>query len=201
MRHSEALDQIAPALVKAQGMIPQVHKDSTNPHFKSKFASLDAITEAALPALSSNGITLLQGGGAFQDDTGIEVVTRLLHESGQWIETGIRLPLAKSDPQGAGSAVTYGRRYGLAAILGIVADEDDDGNAASQAKPARTSTVPAPPTAKMVAEFDRIVADPRWTEKQADGLRNRAKKATTSLQFGQLINSAAETLSKLETAA
>ena len=144
MRHSEALDQIAPALVKAQQAIPTVRKDAANPHFRNRYASLDAITEAAVPALTAQGITLLQGGGQVQDDAGIEVVTRLLHTSGQWIESGIRLPLAKSDPQGAGSAITYGRRYGLAAILGIVADEDDDAEAAVRKVESKAKAAPAP---------------------------------------------------------
>lgn len=131
MRHSESLANIAPALVKARAEVAPFRRDATNPHFHSRFASLDAISEAVIPALTANGITVLQGGGDVQDDAGIEVVTRLLHASGEWIESGIRLPLAKSDPQGAGSAITYGRRYGLAAILGVVADEDDDAEKAS----------------------------------------------------------------------
>lgn len=125
MQSSEKLEKLAPALVKAQAALPAVHKDSTNPHFKSKFASLDAIVDAALPVLHANGIALLQGGGP-SDDGGIEVVTRLQHSSGEWVQSSFRLPLGKSDPQGAGSAITYGKRYGLAAMLGIVADEDDD---------------------------------------------------------------------------
>lgn len=147
MRHSESLDQIAPALVKARNKMTAVHKDASNPHFKSKFASLEAITESVMPHLIANGVTVLQGAGQ-QDDAGVEVVTRLLHVSGQWIETGIRLPLDKPNAQGAGSAVSYGRRYGLAAILGVVTEEDDDGNAASAsarpaARPAQSSRPPA----------------------------------------------------------
>lgn len=143
MRHSEQLNEIAPALVKASRSIKPVHKDSTNPHFKSKFASLDAIAAAALPALHDAGIAVLQGGGQ-QDDAGIEVVTRLLHISGQWIETAVRMPLDKASAQGAGSAMTYGRRYGLAAILSIVTDDDDDGNAATaNSRPALANVRPS----------------------------------------------------------
>lgn len=127
MRHSESLDKIASALIAAQKAMPVVHKTAVNPHFRSKFAPLSAITEAAIPALNDNGIVLVQGGGEASDDGSLEVVTRLVHTSGQWIESSFRIPLAKSDPQGAGSAMTYGRRYGLSAMLGIVPDEDDDG--------------------------------------------------------------------------
>jgi hypothetical protein len=144
---------MAPALVKAQAAMKPVVKDAINPHFKTKYASLDAITTAALEALTANGIALLQGGGeGTQDDAGMEVVTRLLHTSGQWIESGLRLPLAKSDPQGAGSATTYGRRYCLAAMLGIVADEDDDATAAIPRPMAAPASTPAPRKASPAPE-------------------------------------------------
>lgn len=139
MRHSESLEKIAPALIAAQKAMPVVHKTAVNPHFKSTFAPLGAIVDAALPVLHANGIALLQGGGP-SDDGSIEVVTRLQHNSGEWVQSAFRLPLGKSDPQGAGSAITYGKRYGLAAMLGIVADDDDDaestmGRVTSNAQP------------------------------------------------------------------
>lgn len=139
MEQSASLERLAPALVKAQAALPAIHKDSTNPHFKSKFASLDAIVDAALPVLHANGIALLQGGGP-SDDGSIEVVTRLQHSSGEWVQSAFRLPLGKSDPQGAGSAITYGKRYGLAAMLGIVADDDDD----AESTMGRTTEAPKP---------------------------------------------------------
>ena len=73
---------------------------------------------------------MIQGNSVATGNTLI-VETILIHESGQWVQSELCLPLAKADPQGVGSAMTYGRRYGLAAIVGIVADADDDGNAAS----------------------------------------------------------------------
>ena len=73
---------------------------------------------------------MIQGNSIGANNTVI-VETILAHESGQWIQSELCMPLAKNDPQGVGSAITYGRRYGLAAIVGIVADDDDDGNAAS----------------------------------------------------------------------
>lgn len=133
MEQSPEIDQLAAALVKARAAFGPVHKDSANPHFKSSFASLGAICSAVLPALTANDIAVIQSGDN-ADDAGTEVATRLLHVSGQWIETRVRMPMDKANPQGAGSALTYGRRYGLSAALCLVADEDDDGNAASAPK-------------------------------------------------------------------
>ena len=135
MNSSDELDKLAPALVKAQAALPSVVKDGVNPHFKSRFATLGAITDAALPALNANGFALVQGGGYCSDDAGLEVATRLLHDSGQWLESSVRVPMVKPDPQAMGSAITYARRYLLAAMLGIVADDDDDAEAATHRTP------------------------------------------------------------------
>lgn len=132
---SDQLDKIAPALVKAQRAMKPVAKAATNPHYKSKYATLDDIMAVAKQALNDYGICVLQYTDR-EDSAGFDVVTQLIHESGQTITGHVRMPLDKATPQAAGSAITYGRRYGLAALLGIVADEDDDGNAASA--PAKT---------------------------------------------------------------
>lgn len=134
MQTSPEIAELAAALVKANEDFPAVVKDASNPHFGSRYASLGAIVDAVRPVLAQHGITIVQSGGQ-ADDAGAEVVTRLLHRSGQWIETVVRMPLGKSNAQGAGSALTYGRRYGLSAALNIVADDDDDGHAASTTKP------------------------------------------------------------------
>lgn len=128
---STDIKDIASALTKAQAAIKPALKDSTNPHFRSKYADLASVWDAARPVLTGNGLSVTQ---TFANGTGgetVTVVTTLLHTSGQWISSALTLKPAKADPQGIGSAITYGRRYGLSAILGIVADEDDDGNAAS----------------------------------------------------------------------
>jgi hypothetical protein len=149
MRHSETLDKLAMALVQARGKMRPIHKDASNPHFRNSYASLAAISEAATPALLEQGVMVIQSGGA-ADEAGTEVITRLQHVSGEWIETSVRMPMDKATAQGAGSALTYGRRYGLSAALGIVADDDDDGNAASargawrEQSSAPRSAIPAP---------------------------------------------------------
>ncbi|BCW78305.1 ERF family protein [Arthrobacter sp. NicSoilC5] len=133
--HSEQLNDLAKALVAAQGEFPTVAKDSNNPFFKSKYAALPEVMKAAGPVLTKHGLAVSQ----FVTHEGSEsqLQTYLLHESGQFITHAMPLLLTKQDAQGQGSAITYARRYSYMAVLGLVADEDDDGNAASrlQTKP------------------------------------------------------------------
>jgi hypothetical protein len=129
MNQSPEIDKISPALVKALGSLTGVVKDSKNPHFKNDYASLEAVIETSRGVLNDNDLCVIQGVGAF-DGKAIGITTRLLHGSGQWIDSEASIPLAKLDAQGAGSAITYGRRYALMAALGL-APVDDDGQAAS----------------------------------------------------------------------
>lgn len=128
---------IAAAFIKAKKAFSPALKTSTNPHFKSKYAALDACIEAVNDALLDNGIAMYQQ--TFEDDSGVTVETVFLHESGETIRSGkLHVPASKQDPQGYGSALTYARRYSLMAACGI-APEDDDGNAAS--KPAKSRPI------------------------------------------------------------
>jgi len=124
---------IATALAKAQAEMGKALKQSNNPHFKSKYADLGNVMDACLPALNAAGIAVIQPTG--EDEHGRYVETVLIHgESGESLTCRVPLIVAKNDMQGYGSAVTYGRRYGLMAMAGI-APEDDDGNAAAKAAP------------------------------------------------------------------
>lgn len=134
MKHSESIGNIAKALVEVQRELAPIGKDSVNPHFKTKYASLDKLTEIVRPILCKHDIAIMQG-GAEQDDKGITVETKLLHSSGEWISGTYRLPMEKTNPQGAGSAITYARRYGLGSILALTTDDDDDANEASKPRP------------------------------------------------------------------
>lgn len=129
MKKSDSITKIAPALVKAQGQIKAAIKDSTNPHFRSKYADLGSVVDAVKAALLVNEITFMQG--VEDAENGVAVETMLLHSSGEWISSTLRIPASKQDAQGYGSAITYGRRYGLQAMCGVPA-EDDDGNAAAK---------------------------------------------------------------------
>lgn len=130
MAHSENLNELATALAKAQSEFQAIPKSETNPFFKSKYASLPTVVEAASPIISKLGLSVAQF--PCLDEHGDTLVTWLLHTSGQYINTTMRLHLNKDDAQSQGSAMTYARRYSYMAVLGLVADEDDDGNAASK---------------------------------------------------------------------
>jgi hypothetical protein len=128
------MKEIASALVRAQKAFGPALKTSNNPHFRSKYASLDACIEAVLDGLNDNGIMLTQK--TFEHNDGVVVETVFIHESGEVMEMGrLFVPASKGDAQGFGSALTYARRYSLMAACGI-APEDDDGAAASKPKPA-----------------------------------------------------------------
>lgn len=128
---SEAVDKIAPAYLQAQKNMGDVVKNASNPAFKSKYADLGAVIEAVLPAFNDAGIAVVQSPGASYVD-GIEVTVQvlLLHTSGQWMRSRLAMKPTKTDPQAAGSAITYARRYQLQSLAGV-APQDDDGNKAS----------------------------------------------------------------------
>lgn len=123
------MKQITHALLKAQMKFPLVKKEDSNPFFKSKYAGLPSVLEAVLPELNKNDLVLTQSPITDGDRIGVE--TTIYHTSGEFITSKFTLNLAKNDPQGAGSAITYARRYALVSMLGLNVDEDDDGNAAS----------------------------------------------------------------------
>lgn len=132
MKTSDSIVKLAPALLAAQKAITFAAKDTANPFFKTKYADLPCVIDAIKGPLNDAGIMFVQS--ASPSDPGfLAMTTRLIHESGEWIEDTATIPLAKTDPQGYGSASTYARRYALAAITGLYQD-DDDGNAASQQK-------------------------------------------------------------------
>jgi hypothetical protein len=126
-RHDEwkspEIDKLAEALAKAQSEMEGAKKESTNPFFKSNYADLHAVIKSSFPYLSKNGLSVTQGNEMIMG--AVCVTTTLMHSSGQWIRSKVKLPLAKKDAQGVGSAITYGRRYGLSAIVGIAQYDDD----------------------------------------------------------------------------
>ena len=117
------IDKLATALALAQSEMEGAKKESTNPYFKSNYADLHAVIKSAFPYLSKHGLSISQGNEVIQG--AICVTTTLMHKSGQWIRSKVKLPLEKKNAQGVGSAITYGRRYGLSAIVGIAQYDDD----------------------------------------------------------------------------
>ena len=130
MKTSDSIKQIAEALVSAQKEIKFAVKDSTNPHFKSKYANINSVIDAVKKPLNDNGIAILQSLSP-SDDNKLHLTTRLIHSSGEWIEDTAVCPLQKQDCQGLGSAVSYIRRYSLSAFLSLYSDTDDDGQSAA----------------------------------------------------------------------
>lgn len=126
---SATIGKLAEALCKAQASMNGAVKDSANPFYKSKYADLASVWDACRGPLSSNGLAVIQTTvPSANGKVGVETI--LAHQSGEWISGLLEMTPVKADPQGVGSAITYARRYGLQAIVGI-APEDDDGNAAS----------------------------------------------------------------------
>lgn len=126
MKMSESIAAISAALVKAQSQIEDAVKDSANSHFKNKYADLTSVRAAIRKPLADNGLCVVQG--PRRAEGGVEVETMILHTSGEWISEAVFIPVNKWDAHGTGSAITYGRRYGLMSLL-CVGTDDDDGNA------------------------------------------------------------------------
>lgn len=182
---TEALGALAAALSAAQGEMQNAAFNKKNPHFKSSYADLSAIRDAVTPALAKHGLAVTQtldwrDGAAF-------LVTQLVHKDGGKIDGCYPLPPNHGDPQKFGSALTYARRYSLAALCNIASEEDDDGNAASAptrgGKPAAVATVTAdpapPPPATFADDVAAWTADDAsaWAETVARGLEGYTLKA------------------------
>ncbi len=127
MNKSESLKNLATALHKAQGQIKHAVKDAANPFFKSRYADLVSVWDAMRDAFQANGLSVSQMPD--MDGENPVLVSILMHTSGEFLESRIKLNPAKNDPQGIGSCISYYRRYALQAIAGVCAD-DDDGEAA-----------------------------------------------------------------------
>lgn len=151
MQHSESMTKLAGALAKAQGEMENAAKSSDNPFFRSKYADLAEIINTARPVLAKHGLSIVQIPGF--DGTTVTLENILLHESGEWMSglAGAPMPVMTTkdgrelppSPQGIGSAVTYLRRYSMAALC-MIAQEDDDGNAATEGHAPRQAARPSP---------------------------------------------------------
>jgi len=142
MKHSESIAALAGALAKAQLQIEPASKNATNPHFRSHYADLASIWDACRGPLGANGLSIVQF--PCDGEVGrIGLCTMIVHSSGEWMSETITVKALKEDPQFLGGVLTYLRRYSLAAVVGVTATEDDDGNAASTPANARVAA-PAP---------------------------------------------------------
>jgi hypothetical protein len=134
---------LAKALVAFQADLEPVDKNSANPFFKSKYADLTEVKTTVQPLLAKHKLAVTQWPTTLDGKPALR--TRIIHESGEYDEDTMLLMNAKDDPQGQGSGITYAKRYAFMAALGIVADEDDDGNKASAKTPIKYAPVEKKP--------------------------------------------------------
>jgi hypothetical protein len=158
MNKSNTIKELAAALTKAQAEMPAAPFNAVNPFLKNKYADLGSIVKTAQPVLAKHGLSVSQLTEGSGREIGITTV--LMHSSGEWLESTVTLPVGdekgKSDAQVAGSVISYLRRYSLAAILGMYAEQDNDGNGSAgdkaptpkQAQPPKANTPKPAPAAK-----------------------------------------------------
>lgn len=170
---SENIGELAAALAKAQAAMPNASKDATNPHFKSRYADLASIWDACRKPLSDNGLAIVQAPVASEPGY-VGLTTTLLHASGQWIAETVSAPLTQNTAQSVGSALTYLRRYALAAMVGVAPD-DDDGNTASQPTQPAQRTAYTPP-ATVNTSTGEIVDPSVMSDKQYGLIKGLIKK-------------------------
>jgi hypothetical protein len=129
-RETDEINELAIALAKAQNEMDIARNTNINPFFKSRYADLASVVKASRPHLASNGLSVLQR--MITSEQGrMYLYTRLLHSSGQWIESSMPINPPKGDIQSIGSYITYLKRYTYSSMVGVVSsDEDDDGEAA-----------------------------------------------------------------------
>jgi hypothetical protein len=196
------MKEIYTALVKAQGMIKNAVRDSTNPHYKSKYADLESVWDAIREALQKNNLAVLQLTDI--DASGAPVlVTRVIHTSGEHIEG--RYPLVCKDPTDAqklGSSTSYARRYSLSAMLGVI-QSDDDGNAAAGHTPAPAPKQVKPASNSMADLFaahrlaypkavEDLIGKPvsQWSENDKTTAREAIKKLQAGTAWSEIVKAA-----------
>ncbi len=156
MKQSESVMKLAAALFLAQSEMGGAVKDATNPFFKSKYADLGSVIKAIKGPCGNHGLSYIQL--PVRSENGVGVVTRLLHSSGEWLEEQFTLPMVKNDPQAAGSAITYARRYALSALFAIP-QVDTDAEDAMLRGEAIAEALPEKPLEQWVEDLaDSILA-------------------------------------------
>lgn len=155
MRHSDQINEIALALSKAQATVKGAIKDSNNPFFKSQYADLQSVWDACRSALTANELAVVQSAGT--DGPMVRVSTMLVHSSGQWFADDLALKPKDDGPQAMGACISYGRRYALAAFVGVY-QTDDDAESAEGRKAAPAPAVRKPDPEAYATWKDDIAA-------------------------------------------
>lgn len=187
MKTSTEIKAISKAIVAAQPEIAAALKTSTNPHFKSKYADLSSVWESCKDVLKSHKLAVIQTFSSENKDGTVLVKTRLVHDSGEWMEGELPMPYKDNNPQAVGSAITYARRYSLSAMLGIVTEEDDDGNHASQQTYAKSIPKEPPKTFdKHEKLLTRVLEEtPMEGDEFLEGVKKLSKKIVAK-KFSEL---------------
>lgn len=192
MHRSETIAALATALSAAQAEIAGARKDAQNTHFRNQYATLESAIEACKAVLPKHGLSWSQF-PSLDEHGNVVVETILMHKSGEWLSGALALPVSKKDAQGVGSAITYGRRYSLMAVVGI-APEDDDGAAAAsggevremRAAP-RPQQAPPPKQTPHVAQSDLLDWDDLLEEHPFGQLDAKASRPVFSELQKQLL--------------
>src|SRR5215472_12379380 len=170
MNRSESINELASALSRAQSEIGSALKESDNPYFASKYADLSSVWQACKAGLTQNGLSVSQFAESAYTEAGLVVslVTMLLHSSGEWLAGELRIAPAKQDAQSIGSCLTYMRRYALAAIAGVVTEDDDGAAASGTVKAAGAHKKPEPQMPPVISALQELVLklcalDPKLT--------------------------------------
>ena len=190
--HSDDLNELAAALAKTQSQLHSVaanevaQLESETGERSYRYATLASIWDAVRKPLTDNGLAVLQTGEPGNRGE-LRLTTTLLHQSGQWISGTQLMPVPVLTPQGYGSALTYARRYGLAALLGVcVDDDDDDGTCASRTVPAKTSDKPSGrPPLQVVASSRQRTAAATGRRRKADEQAEASAEAWRRLPYNQ----------------
>ncbi len=178
MQQSESIENLAKALIGLQAEMPVAPYDADNPFFKSRYASLNSIWSVCRPLLAEYELAVIQlpVSSSFVDGNAVNagLSTRLVHSSGEWIEDTFYIPLEAGPraAQAAGSIITYLRRYSLAALLGVVTDEDSDGEPqGNNGQQPKTKVTPKKATAAQVKKFNTLGTKfygDAWDDKRPD---------------------------------
>lgn len=189
MEHSPTLGALAKALAAAQAELEDAKKDAVNPHFKNKYSSLSSVRAELRRVLPKHGLATPQTTEP-HGDSGVCVVTWLVHESGEWLRGKLYVPVGKKDAQGFGSALTYARRYGLVTITGISADDDDG----EEAVKAPTNGQAKPETAKATKPgsdaAEKRLADAMRAATTTDAFAKAEADVVRSVNAGELTDAA-----------
>lgn len=179
MNQTEDIKELAAALSKAQGQFQPAKFNKINPHYKRPYADFTSVMEACRIPLSENGLSVLQYCETINNQ--LNLVTMIAHVSGQWIKSYLPLMFKGDKCQELGASMTYMKRYGLSAMLGIVADDDDDDGEADAAKSKNSheprvshqeavNKMPAKISAKQLQDLKKL--DDKMDKDWKDKLRN-----------------------------